>query len=483
MTEKKSQNRFLVVFFIFILFSATLFLAVYNHVLALIILAVVFLLIAFIIQPLISLYLMAFFLPVVGWAFHLNSLELPLIDLLSLLALMGFVIRRLYVYFFSYYPEKITFPLAGPFFVFWAMTIVSALVNPAPLGALWYSLRWILFFYLAFIVFPFNVIKDLKVLKRILILVVLGGFLVALMGAISLFLQDLSDPFFRAKTLYFLGDWIFGENYNLLAEFLIISSFLVLSLKYFYKSFRVNRFLDILFLFFVLINLLTFGRTAWLTILLQTLVYFIIYYLIIKKEKIKIKESLSVLFIIFILISPFFLKALDLQRANFSSTQNRVLLTKIAVEAFWEKPLWGHGGGRFVSLVDDSTRFVAKYGDPLDSHGVGQKLIAENGLLGTIAFLSFIFLIFRKIYFGLISNKKHYRLLLPLLIAGGGGYFYQLFNTSYYKGRVWLPIALALIAVSLLEKQKKVSLNQFDDQPKKVSATQSAEQKSNYINN
>ncbi|MDD3711422.1 MAG: hypothetical protein PHP37_02385, partial [Patescibacteria group bacterium] len=115
MIEKKSQNRFLIIFFIFILFSVTLFLAVYNHFLALIILALVFLLIAFIIQPLISLYLMAFFLPVVGWAFHFNSLELPLIDLLSLLALTGFIIRYLYIYFFSYYPEKIIFPLFGPF--------------------------------------------------------------------------------------------------------------------------------------------------------------------------------------------------------------------------------------------------------------------------------------------------------------------------------------------------------------------------------
>lgn len=403
---------------------------------------------------LVSLYLMAIFLPVTGWAIYYKSFELPFIDLLALIGLAFFSFYKIKEYFSTYHPEKIKLPLFGPFFIFLAVNILSALINPGYLGSLWYVFRWILFFYLAFVVFPFNVIKDLRVLKRMIILIIIGGFFVALTGLISLFLQDISDTFFRATPLYFWGDWVFGENYNLMAEFLIITAFLTLSLKYFYKNVRINRFLDLLFLFFVAIDLLTFGRTAWMTVFLQIFIYFFIYYFLIKKEKINLRESLVVLFFALVLISPFFVKALDLQKANVSSTQNRVLLTKISWEAFLEKPILGHGAGKFISLVYDNTRFLAKYGNPLDSHGFGQKIIAESGLLGTLSFLLFLFLIFRKIYLGLMSHKSHYKLLLPLLVASFGGYFYQLFNTSYYKGRVWLPIALALIAVEIIKHKK-----------------------------
>jgi len=32
---------------------------------------------------------------------------------------------------------------------------------------------------------------------------------------------------------------------------------------------------------------------------------------------------------------------------------------------------------------------------------------------------------------------------------------FQLFNTSYYKGKVWLPVALSLAAIQLLAYEKK----------------------------
>ncbi len=400
------------------------------------------------------LYLISFFLPVIGWSFYFKSLEIPFVDLLALLALFFLFVSKIHDYFTSYHPKKISLPFFGAFLIFFLIAVISSFLNPGELGSIWYSIRWVLFFYIAFIVFPFNVLGELKYLKNILILITISGLFLAVVGFFSLFLQDLSDPFFRSQPLPLFGDWIFGQNYNLMAEFLIIVAFLVLALKYFYKSFRVCRFLDVLFVFLVLVNLLTFGRTAWLTLLLQVVTYFSIYYLIIKREKLNVRDILIAFFFLAVLVSPFFVRAINLQEVNFSSTQNRVLLTKISWEALKDKPFFGHGGGEFISLVSDNTRFVAKYGEPLDSHGFGQKIIAEYGLLGIISFLVFLFLIFRFIYKGVINNKEHYKLLLPLFVAAFGGYFYQLFNTSYYKGRAWIPIALALIAVSILERNK-----------------------------
>ncbi|MFA5644636.1 MAG: O-antigen ligase family protein [Patescibacteria group bacterium] len=449
-----SKNRYWIVLFLGILFFLAIILSSYSYLISFLLILLFFLFLLFFLSPLFVVYLIALFLPVTGFALTYSPLEIPFIDLLSLLVLSSFLIRHIYIYFFSLEKEKIKFPQGGAFLFFFLATLLSGLFSKDIFDSLWYSFRWILFFYLAFVVLPFNTIKNLVNLKRVLTFISLGGFLVALMGLVSLFLQDWQDSFFRVKPLFLFGDWIFGENYNLLAEFLILSSFIVLSLKYWFNSFRISRFLNVLAVFLIFINFLTFGRTAWITIFLQIFIYLAIEFLLIKKRKIILKEFILVSFLALILIAPFFVKMLSLQEANVSSTENRLLLTQISWSSFWERPLVGHGSGSFVSLVEDNIRFVAKYGDPLDSHGFGQKVLAENGILGTIAFLLFLFFIFRKIYLGLISNQKDYKLLLPLFVASFGGFFYQLFNTSYYKGRVWLPIAIALIAVELIDKNK-----------------------------
>lgn len=457
MTENfYSRNRIWIIFSLSLVFALAIFFSFSNYLVTAIILTFFFSVIWFFLKPIWGIYLMALFLPITGWAISFKFLEIPFIDSLSLIVLISFIIRQIYFYFFSTQKEKIKFPLGWAFLVFFVATLFSAVLNDNIISSIWYSLRWILFFYLAFVVLPFNIIKNKETLKNVLILFSIGGFLVALMGISSLFFQDWSDSFFRVKPLYFLGDWIFGENYNLLAEFLIISSFVVLSLKHWFKNFRSDRLINVLAGFLILVNLLTFGRTAWMTIGLQMVLYFGIEFFIIKKKKISFSEIAIVLFFIIVFVSPFFVKMISLQEANISSTENRVLLTQISVEAFLEKPFFGHGSGSFISLVGNNVRFVAKYGDPLDSHGFGQKVLAENGIIGTLALLLFLFLIFRKLYFGVIRNKGDYKLLLALLIASFGGYFYQIFNTSYYKGRVWFPIALALIALEIVSKNNKI---------------------------
>ena len=451
-----SRNRIWIIFSLSLVFALAIFFSFSNYLVAAIILTFFFSVIWFFLKPIWGIYLMALFLPVTGWAISFKFLEIPFIDSLSLIVLISFIVRQLYFYFFSTKKEETKFPLGWAFLIFFIATLFSAVLNDDIIGSIWYSLRWILFFYLAFVVLPFNIIKDKKTLKNVLILLSVGGFLVALMGVSSLFFQDWSDSFFRVKPLYLLGDWIFGENYNLLAEFLIISSFVILSLKYWFKNFRSDRLINVLAGFLILVNLLTFGRTAWMTIGLQVVLYFGIEFFVIRKKKISFSEIAIVLFFVTVFVSPFFVKMISLQEANISSTENRVLLTQISVEAFLEKPFFGHGSGSFVSLVGNNVRFVAKYGDPLDSHGFGQKVLAENGIIGALALLLFLFLIFRKLYFGVIKNKGDYKLLLALSVASFGGYFYQIFNTSYYKGRVWFPIALALIALYLVSKDKKI---------------------------
>jgi O-antigen ligase len=453
--EIYSKNRILVISVLAAFLFLFIFLSPYNYPLFFYILALFLFVFLFFLRPLIGLYLMIFFLPIVGLAFHFDLLEIPFIDLLSLVVLVSFSLQQLYVSFFQKEKEKLKFPFAPAFLLFFFLALLSSFFSANISESIWYSFRWILFFYLSFIVLPFNLVKSSKLLKNTLLILALSGLLLSLVGFASLFFQDPQDSFFRVRPLYLFGDWIFGENFNLLAEFLVITVFVVFALKYYYRSFRTRRLLDILAVFILFINLMTFGRTAWITIFLQLILYFLIYKLIIRKEGIRIKEAVISIFLLVAMISPFFLKMMSLQEHNISSTSNRILLTEISWQAFLEKPFFGHGGGSFVDLVSSNTRFAAQYGDPLDSHGFGQKVLSESGIFGALSFLLFLFLIFRHIYLGLVSNKEDYMLLLPLFVASFGAYFYQVFNTSYYKARVWIPIALTLVAVEIINRKNK----------------------------
>lgn len=455
-TDNLSSDRYLVLFFLSLFFIFSIFLAFSNNLIYLAVLAFIFCLVWFFVSPVSGLYLVALVLPTTGLIFTFSGLELSLIDLLALIALSAFFIRYFYIYFFTprIYKEKIIFPYFLWFLLFFLSVFISAILSSDPVSSLWYFVRWILFFYLAFVVFPFNVIKNFKQLSKTLIAISVGALVLAGVGIASLFYQDLSDYFFRAQPLLIFNRWIFGENYNLMSEFLIISSFLLLSLKYFFHKEKESKIINLLFVFLLVVIFLSFGRTAWITVALQLFLYFLVETLIFKKKKISLKELFLYIFIVACLISPLFLKMIDLQRANVSSTQNRVILSQIAWSSFLEKPLFGNGSGTFVSLVEKNTRFVAKYGSPLDSHGFVQKILAENGIFGLVAFVLLLIFIFIKSFLIIISQPKYYKLTWPIFIGALGGVFYQLFNTSYYKGRVWLPVALMLVAIKLILEKK-----------------------------
>jgi O-antigen ligase len=311
-------------------------------------------------------------------------------------------------------------------------------------------LRWPVFLYLAYIFTPANIIKDPKTLKKTVIIVAASALVVLFSGFMSLWGQDWQNSFFRLKSVYFLNSFPFGENHNLVAEFLNIGAFFILVIKEFLKTKRTRRLADIAFLLAAIGIILTFSRTGWITLFLQTSVY--VYFRLKHYPKEKMATAILIVFLV-IVASPLLYKMSILQDKNSSSTENRVLLTEISIEAFKDKPLFGHGSGTFVGLVSDNTRFTAKYGAAVDSHGVIQKIAAENGIFGL---LTWVFLLLFLVRFCLISIKKYYprvSWVLPFALAALGGIFFQFFNTSYYKGKVWLPLILFMIAISFSEKK------------------------------
>ncbi|MFA5420404.1 MAG: O-antigen ligase family protein [Patescibacteria group bacterium] len=461
MNEKNILNKYQILLFSFFVFIPILFLFQNDYIISVIILSSVLFFFLLFLKIEIGLYLMAIFLPFIEPFFSFKSLELPIVDLISLFILLAFFVREFYLFLYNGKSlRSIKMPFGIYFFSFFFICLLSSFFSHDIISSLWYSFRWILFFYLAFVVLPYNLIDSFKKLKKVIVLISILGFLGAVMGLVSLLVQDWSDSFFRVTTLQVFGNWIFGSNYNLLAEFLIASSFVILSLKFWIKSLRGKRLVNVLCAFLLLMVFLSFGRTAWITMFLQLSIYSIIYFSFIYEKKINRRVFILPFIALIFIALPFIVKMVSLQEANISSTQNRMLLTTISIDALKDKPMLGYGSGNFVHLVSDNIRFVAKYGDPLDSHGFIQKVLAENGLLGFISFSLFLFMIFRYLYRGLVLHKEFYQLLLPLTVAAFGSYFYQIFNTSYYKGRVWLFISLALVAVYLVENYKKNKLNE-----------------------
>jgi O-antigen ligase len=404
----------------------------------------------FSVRPDIGLYLVAFCLPIIGLNFYLKGFNLPLVDLLALILLSAFLVKQVFQTIIKDSNKTaLRWPLFFPFLIFIIIGFLSSIFSSQISYSLWNLIRWPIFLYLAYIFLPYNIIKDTKTLKKTIIAMALGSLLVLALGFASLYGQDWRDSFFRLKSISLFGIYLFGENQNLIAEYLNVGVFLVLVLKFFRKNPRGKRILDLLFIIMALGLVLTFSKSGWITLFLQLFIY-IWYYLRSKNHK---RINIILIFLgIVIVLSPLFLKMEALQKKNTSSTENRWLLTEIAIEAYYQKPYLGYGNGQFTNLVDDNLRFKAKYGEAIDSHGMFQKVLAENGIFGLAAWFFILSYLFKLFYQSLKLYQARNPWLLPLFIAAGGALFFQVFNTSYYKGKVWLPITLCLCAISLLEK-------------------------------
>jgi hypothetical protein len=402
-------------------------------------------------KPKIGVYLVAACLPIIGNNFSFSGFVIPVADFVALLTLGGFLTNLAYIKLFEPTEKiKLIWPIFFPFLMFFIANILSCIFANNPSYSFYYFLRWPFFLYFAYIFAPANIIKDPKTLKKTIVIVFLSTLVVLISGYLSLYGQDWQNSFFRMNSLYILGSYPFGDNHNLIAEFLNIGVFFVFVIKEFLKDKRQQKIADVIFILTAIGIILTFSRTGWITLILQLAIY--LYYQTRHDPKKKMGAVMLILFSA-VIISPLLWKMSVLQDSNTSSTDNRVLLTEISLNAFKDKPIFGQGSGEFINLVDNNIRFKAKYGDPIDSHGVLQKVLAENGLFGLAAWLLIMAYLIK---FSLFAVKKYYprvRWVLPFALAALGGIFFQFFNTSYYKGKVWFPLILFIIAIQLSEQR------------------------------
>jgi len=405
--------------------------------------------------PFLGLYLVIFTAPFLGltidfslytWARNLpllSGVQAPLSDILALILLTSVILKSLAkvpnrlalsekkIYWLMIFKET-GFEYFIPFLVIGIFSLFN--VESSQLAASFkYLLRPIAFFYLMWIVLPYAVISSKKILQLCLEITLAAGIISALLGWFSVFLKNGFDFGQRLIPVGFKGFVPLTYNHNILAEVLVMVVPLVF---YFFidwqkkgqqqnldkktpeeknilkenrhRARRAEKFFFLLFVFIVITALLTFSRAAWLSLLFQFLAYLIFKSF---KKNSGLEKSftapaslpaslLKTLGKVLLLFSPLlvYLAFFSFSYTVQSSNATRLDMTEIALTYFKKHPLIGNGVGTFTTLIADTRLFAVEYGDPLDSHGLIQKLLAEEGLLGLISFLIFAIWIASSLY-------------------------------------------------------------------------------------
>ena len=415
--------------------------------------------------PYVAFALMVGLIPFLGLFVHIPASSLPLgsqlfggsIDMLfgeviAIAVMAAWALKILLLWFKRNDVNwKPWFPLFWPMMAIVATHVISmfSVFQPDALLVIKYAIRPVLWSYLLYIALTVNIIRSKRRLKMVLAVLVGTGIFASVLGFLSLwFAQDPGQIFPRAKPIALFGLYPLGENHNLLAEWLSVTVPYTFALALFIRSAKTKRLLFFAAGFQILIALMTFARSLWIVFAFEALFFG---WLMWRK---KIAEYIPQIVLGLVLLLPLgFLMALFSSSALVaSSTSTRVMMTEIAMNTWAQSPWIGAGAGTFEDRIGQTALFVIEFGTPLDSHGWIQKLFAEVGLIGFLAVVWFFYVAYRFLRrsWGVLFLRAplNQRMLMAIfVVAASGAIVYQLFNTSYWSGKLWLPIGL-LFAVT-----------------------------------
>lgn len=393
-------------------------------------------------------YALAFFAPMSGLVIdfsrdqslsrlpYIGSINAPLVDIFAifLLVIIGvlFLIRPQALHLKSiskYWQLLILFFIAVGISALLADTLFFGTVVKA-------FFRPYIFMYVGFAVPILLLLKSRVELFRALFTYECAALLGALMGAVSLVTQNVIG-FVRAVPFSINGYAPFGVNHNVLAESL--TAIIPFAWWYADKQPRGSRrtWLFVAAGFISVIALLTFSRAAWIVMTIQVVAF--LWWR--GGQVLSRKELVNSIFAAIVALVVFFLVIQTTSIAD-SSDNTRKDLLGIAI-TYWQRAPWfGQGPGMYVPLVSETTTFRMDYGAAMDAHGAIQKLMLETGLAGTLAFALYIGFIARGLWMRR-AHEFHYLMLITLVSLWG----YQLFNTGYFDGKVWVLMGIILASI------------------------------------
>ena len=460
----EEQKRFLIWTLVLIIgITIVALFAPWQYVLG--ILSVVLILLFFFRFITLGLYLMVLFYPFIYLQLFIGrDINIPYVDLIAMVVFISWALRSLLLpphgglHFIGQMGKGVkisfeNFPGLFFFFLFFAASLLSLINAENVLHSLKYIFRPLTFFYLMFVVLPYNVINSKKVLLNVFRIFYAVGFFVALMGLWSILFSENSGLLRRALPLPIFGVPILGTNHNLIAEVLISVIPIGFILIWEAKEIWFKKLLITGVLLMAAINLLTFSRTGWIALAFELLA------LVLIKYRKNIRNYFELGLAVMLILSPLLIYGYIFMTSEIvrSSNMNRLALTKIALETFIKHPIVGAGAGTFIEQVAMNRWYIVDFGSPSEAHGVVQKLLAETGALGFLTFFSLLgYIIWRLVrtYRQTPENSPYKYILLALILTSAGSIIFQLFNTSYFVSKMWLPLGVALAAARLAEEAK-----------------------------
>lgn len=423
-------------FFIFLQFFATCIIALFCY------------------RPDFPLYLIAALYPFIEWQIVRGNFNAPIVDIIAVFAIAAWGVRFLWHFLvFRRIPEK-TQLWGFLLFLLWALVAaLSSYFSADQAISVKYTVRFLLFFVIAYVWFPINHIRSMKQIITLLLIFYAVGVAIALYGLAGFFLSD--APSFlarRAVPIDIFGFYPLGSNHNVIADNMITAIPIGLFFLYFYRKMpQQQKIVAIGVFFLVLTNILTFSRTGWLALFLEIAVLIFLLYRDRLKEIFRLGAFLSILFSPLLVYMIFF----SSQDIVDSSNYNRIILNEITWQNFSEKPFFGQGPGTFISTVAYNNVYIEEFGAPLDAHGFIQKISSEMGVFGLVTFFLILFFVLRSLYRGyqfFVHRDFESYLIAALIVLVAGGIFFQLFQTSYFVSKMWFPIGLSLGILTFLKK-------------------------------
>lgn len=416
-----------------------------------------------------GLYLLILAAPFIGLMIHVptgelslvteffsGSVDFPLVDGIAILLFVAWLIKSIYLWRVRGFQR---WQIYIPGILFFGAFIGTAFLSVLMAGEAWqqslkYCIRPITFFYLMYLVLPYNLIRSKEILRRAFQIFYGAGLFSAAIGLVSLFILPTAGILKRATPIGFWGISPLGENHNLLAEVLIAAFPIGLILFNQAKTRWTGMALIIGNGLIFVIALLTFARTAWIAILFELIIFFALIY---QKRLVEIAKYVLILVL---LMMPFvvYMYIFSTSYVALSSTETRLVLSEIAVQMFRSSPILGYGAGTFINYVGNTYLFTFEFGQPMEAHGVLQKVMGEMGLAGLITLtLMFGYVIKRLVnsFRNLPAASQGKYIVAMCLVMTVGSIVYQLFNTNYYSSKLWIPVALALAATKVYKHEER----------------------------
>jgi O-antigen ligase len=407
-----------------------------------------------VVKPILAIYLMAATYPFIALEIVIGPVNAPVVDYVATAAIAGVGMR----YVINVLRKKVSWKsiqLWGlPLFAVWAgVSLLTAFNSVDVMLSLQYAVRVLIFFYIAFVWTPLHVIQKPHQLSRVMTILFIVGVLIALYGLYGFVVSDAATFLERRVVpVPLFGFNPLGTNHNLIADVMVTT----LPIGFFLMQYQANpQRQKILFLGLAVMLLavgLTFSRSGWLALAVEMAVLVGLMY------RHHLRAMINYGAIAAAIASPVivYMLVFSSQSAVESSNVNRLLLNEIALEMFTEQPLLGEGPGTFLPTVGSNYVYIQEFGAPLDAHGFIQKIAAEMGVLGLVAFIALMGYVFRKLYTEyqrFILNDVSAYLLASLLMTVVGSFFFQLFQTSYFVGKLWFPVGVALAAVAITQRE------------------------------